>query len=140
MQQSIPAVALSRRMSAVARLLRQWVRILPGSLRFVVSEFSELSVVSLCDELITRPEEFYGIWFVVVCDLETPSMKMSWPAMGRSTTNKSVEQAHFNQGNVNFLYFVLLIVCFNTSCMKYSIRLCPVVYLRNMLNKHTNYF
>ena len=25
----------------------------------------------LCDELITRPEEFYRLWCVVVCDLET---------------------------------------------------------------------
>jgi len=26
---------------------------------------------SLCDELITRPEESYRLWCVVVCDLET---------------------------------------------------------------------
>jgi len=26
---------------------------------------------SLCDELITRPEESYGLWCVVLCDLET---------------------------------------------------------------------
>jgi hypothetical protein len=25
----------------------------------------------LCDELITRPEEYYRLWCVVVCDLET---------------------------------------------------------------------
>jgi len=25
----------------------------------------------LCDELITRPEESYQMWCVVVCDLET---------------------------------------------------------------------
>ena len=25
----------------------------------------------LCDELITRPEESYRVWCVVVCDLET---------------------------------------------------------------------
>jgi hypothetical protein len=25
----------------------------------------------LCDELITRPEESYRLWCVVVCDLET---------------------------------------------------------------------
>jgi len=27
--------------------------------------------LSLCDELITRPEESYRLWCVVVCDLET---------------------------------------------------------------------
>jgi hypothetical protein len=30
-----------------------------------------LTVRGLCDELITRPEEFYRLWCVVVCDLET---------------------------------------------------------------------
>ena len=30
-----------------------------------------LSGRGLCDELITRPEESYRQWYVVVCDLET---------------------------------------------------------------------
>ena len=30
-----------------------------------------LSGRGLCDELITRPEEAYRLWCVVVCDLET---------------------------------------------------------------------
>ena len=30
-----------------------------------------LSGRDLCDELITRPEESYRLWCVVVCDLET---------------------------------------------------------------------
>ena len=30
-----------------------------------------LSGRGLCDELITRPEEFYRLWCVVVCDLKT---------------------------------------------------------------------
>ena len=30
-----------------------------------------LSGRGLCDELITRPEEYYRLWCVVVCDLET---------------------------------------------------------------------
>ena len=30
-----------------------------------------LSGRGLCDELITRPEESYRLWFVVVCNLET---------------------------------------------------------------------
>ena len=29
-----------------------------------------LSGRGLCDELITRPEESYRMWWVVVCDLE----------------------------------------------------------------------
>jgi len=30
-----------------------------------------LSGRGLCDDLITRPEESYRLWCVVVCDLET---------------------------------------------------------------------
>jgi len=33
-----------------------------------------LSGRGLCDELITRPEEPYRLWCVVVCDLETSRM------------------------------------------------------------------
>jgi len=46
-----------RRWSAAARLLRLWVRIPPGAWMSVVSVV--LSGRDLCDELITRPEEFY---------------------------------------------------------------------------------
>jgi hypothetical protein len=42
----------------------------------------------LCDELITRPEESYRLWCVIVCDLETSTMRRPWPALGRSTTAK----------------------------------------------------
>jgi len=47
-----------------------------------------LSGRGLCDELITRPEESYLLWYVVVCDLETSRMRRSWPALGRSATAK----------------------------------------------------
>jgi len=33
-----------------------------------------LSGRGLCDELITRPEESYRLWCVIVCDLETSRM------------------------------------------------------------------
>ena len=37
----------------------------------VCCEGCMLSGRGLCDELITRPEESYLLWCVVVCDLET---------------------------------------------------------------------
>jgi len=43
----------------------------------------------LCDELITRPDESYRMWCVVVCDLETSLMRMSWPAGGCRAGNNS---------------------------------------------------
>jgi hypothetical protein len=42
-----------------------------------------LSGRGLCDELITRPEETYRLWRVVVCDLETSWMGRPWPTGGR---------------------------------------------------------
>ena len=59
-----------RRRSAAARLLRSWIRIPPGAWMFVCCECCVLSGIGLCDELITRPEESYRLWCVVVCDLE----------------------------------------------------------------------
>ena len=58
-----------RRWSSAARLLRLWVRIPPGARMFVVNVV--LSGRGLCDGLITRTEESYLLWRVVVCDLET---------------------------------------------------------------------
>jgi len=37
---------------------------------FVCCECCVFSGRGLCDELITRPEESYRLWCVVVCDLE----------------------------------------------------------------------
>jgi hypothetical protein len=37
-------------------------------LMFVCCECCVLSSRGLCDELITRPEESYRLWCVVVCD------------------------------------------------------------------------
>jgi len=45
-----------------------------------------LSGRGLCDELITRPEESYRLWCVVVCDHKTSRMRKPWPAWGRSAT------------------------------------------------------
>jgi hypothetical protein len=47
-----------------------------------------LSGRGLCDELITCPEEYYRLWCVVMCDLETWRMRRPWPALGRSSTRK----------------------------------------------------
>ena len=59
-----------RRRSEAARLLRAWIWIPPGAWMFVCCGCFVLSGRGLCDELITRPEESYRLWCVVVCDLE----------------------------------------------------------------------
>ena len=71
-----------RRRSLAVRLLRLWVRIPPEAWIFVCCEGCVLSGRGLCDGLITRPEEFYQLWRVVVCDLEASKMRRLKPATG----------------------------------------------------------
>jgi len=63
-----------RRRSDGAHLLRLWVRIQQGAWMSFCCECCVLSSRSLCEELITRPEESYPLQCVVVRVLET-----SWP-------------------------------------------------------------
>jgi hypothetical protein len=60
-----------RQRSAATQLLRLWVWIPPVAWIFVCCE----CCVYLCNELITHPEEFYRLWFTVVCDLQTSRMR-----------------------------------------------------------------
>ena len=55
---------------------------------FVSCERCVSSGRGLCDELITRPEESYRLWCVVVRDLETSRMRRRWPTLGRSAIEK----------------------------------------------------
>jgi len=75
------ACGLSRR-SAASRLLKLWFRIPPGAWMSVCCECCVLSGRGLYDELITRPEEPYRLWCVVVCDQETSWMRRPWPTGG----------------------------------------------------------
>ena len=53
-----------------------------------VVSFCVMSGRGLCDELVTRPEESYRLWCVVVCGLETLRMRRSLPTTGcRAKTN-----------------------------------------------------
>jgi hypothetical protein len=61
----------------------------PEAWMFVCCECYVLSGRGLCDELITRPEEFFRMWCVVVCDLETSRMRMPRPFRGCRAKNKN---------------------------------------------------
>ena len=45
-------------------------------------EYCVLSGGGLCDGLITRPEEYYRLWCVVVRDRESSIMRWPWPIGG----------------------------------------------------------
>jgi len=70
-QISMPPVGFEPKISAGEAKL---VRIPPGAWIFVCCECHVLSGRGLCEELITRPEESYWLWCVIVCDLETSRM------------------------------------------------------------------
>ena len=47
-----------------------------------------LSGRGLCDELITRPEESYRLWCVVVCDLENLKNEVAMTRFGSQRHRK----------------------------------------------------
>ena len=57
----------------------------------VCCECCVLSGRGLCDELITRPEESYRVWCVVMCDIEkqTPWMRRPRPTRGAIVPKKN---------------------------------------------------
>jgi len=58
----------------------------------VCCECCVLSGRGLCDELITRPEESYRRWCVVVCDLETSWKRRPWLNGGCSAGRKKEDK------------------------------------------------
>jgi hypothetical protein len=91
------------------RLLGFWVRIPPEAWMSVCCECLVLSGRGLCDELITRQEESYRLWCIVVCDLETSWMRMPWPTKreGRGGGGCCVRNKQTNKqtNNVEILIF-----------------------------------
>ena len=58
----------------------------------VSCECCVLSGRGLCDELITRPEEFYGLWCVVVCDLKNLVNEATVVHWGLLRQNKQINE------------------------------------------------
>jgi hypothetical protein len=57
---------------------------------FVCCECFVLSGRGLCDELITRPEESYRPWCVVVCDLENLKNEGAMTRVGSQPQKKKM--------------------------------------------------
>jgi len=72
---------------------------------FVCSDCCVLSGRGLCDELITRPDESYRLWCVVVCDLEKKNLKNE-DAMTRVGSQRHRENKYLRDTNpVNFKHY-----------------------------------
>jgi hypothetical protein len=74
-----------RRRAACLHLM--WVRIPPGAWMFVCCV---LLWHLLCDELITRPEEFYRLWCVFACRLGTSWIRRPWSSRVSSLSSDRV--------------------------------------------------
>jgi hypothetical protein len=55
-----------------------------GTLLSLCCECCVLSGRGLCDLPITRPEESYRLWCVILRDVETSRVRRLWPALGCS--------------------------------------------------------
>ena len=90
-----------------------WVRIPLGVWMSVSCECCVLSGRGLCDELITRPEEFYRLWYFVMCDIGTSWMRRAWPT-GRVVAPKiNINSVFSCDYLLSLLYFRLLLVYFS---------------------------
>ena len=70
-----------------------------------------LSGRGFCDELITRPEDSYRLWCVVVCDLETSWMRRPSPLGAVAPkTNKQTNDCVVGCGN--------LVTAYPTTCQR----------------------
>jgi hypothetical protein len=79
----------------------------------VCCECCVLSGRGLCDGLITRPEESYRLWCVVVCDLETSCMRRPWPTgglLGQKQTKKLI----------NFTFSIYIYITHTVEISTYS--------------------
>jgi hypothetical protein len=72
---------------------------------FVCCECCVLSGKGLCDELITRPEESYRLWCVIVCDLENLKNEEVMTRVG--TQRKNPHKT--DKGDVIFISINLLV-------------------------------
>src|SRR5215475_5514205 len=93
-----PKISAGERPQA-AHLLRSWVRLPPGAWIFDCCECRVLSGRGLCDELITRPEEPYRLWCVVVCDLENLKNEEAMTRVGSQRHKKKPIYWHFFSNN-----------------------------------------
>jgi len=84
-----------KRRSAAAHLLRSWVRIPPGAWMFVCCNSYVLSGRGHCDELITRREESYRLWCVVVCNLENLKNEEAMTRVGSQRHSKKKKALNY---------------------------------------------
>ena len=107
-----------RTVSLAACLLRLWIRFPQGAWLFVYCDCCVLSGRGHCDEPITRPEEFYRLWCVVACDLETSRMRRPWHELGRRAVGVGEGERRAgklqNKSDIQFYYLLYILLHVST--------------------------
>jgi hypothetical protein len=80
---------------------------------FFWCECCVLSGRGLCDELITRPEESYRLWCVVVCDLENLKNEEAKTRVGSQRHSKKKSRfGHFFKMHQVYSPAYMFVKCF----------------------------
>ena len=88
---------------------------------FVCCECCVLSGRGLCDELITRPEESYRLWCVVVCDLENLKNEEAMTRVGSQRHKKNpVETSRYYINKIRL-------------CTAWTLKFSAISYYRSIL-------
>jgi hypothetical protein len=123
---------------AAARLLRLWVRIPPGAWTYASCDCRVLSGKGLCDGLITRSQDSYRLWCVVVWskNLVNEEVLAHWGLSRRKQTNKqSLDFTGRCKWNSEFLWRAL-VAKWNEKCRKYWYLKCSITYSSLYLALH----
>ena len=80
-----------------------------------------LSGRGLRDELITRSEESYRLWCVVVCDLETSLMRRACPTSGCCAMKKQTTKIYifYVMGLISYVFKIYQNMTINSSYCSY---------------------
>jgi hypothetical protein len=91
-----------------------------------------LSGRGLCDGLITRPEESYRLWCILVCDLEASRMRRPWSALvcysreKHSHSNAWVMHLPIYLKHVIRMFFCNVVTVFSVEWERNFLRMCQV--------------
>jgi len=115
---------------------------------FVCCECCVLSGRGLCDELITRPEESYRLWCVIVCDLENLKNAEAMTSIGSQRHSKKKKSLICNSlyvgdsGSIQlqmctFLYIRIGILFTDQIYSTESAVLCPTNSMQRSVNSYS---
>jgi len=84
---------------------------------FVCCECCVLSGRGPCEELITRPEESYRLWSVVVCDLENLKNEEAMTRVGSQSHGKKIYYYYYYY----YYYYTCFIIVYTKILIQYYI-------------------